>query len=229
MARNLILSGGVAHDYARTSPMLANTLREVGIESEVHEGLDIVESGGLAAFDMVTLNCVRWTCSQPQVSAQWREQWSFELSEQARRGLAEFFAQGKGLLALHCATICFDDWPAYRKILGAWWEWGHSGHAPFGKRCMQVHSGAHPVVADIEDFEIDDELYTNASVTDSIDPLIEAEWEEEMHPILWLREYGDARVCYNALGHGPEAFEHPTNRRLLQRGARWVLRELGGD
>jgi len=229
MARNLILSGGVAHDYRRTSPMLADVLREVGIKSEIRESFDIVESGGLAAFDMVTLNCVRWTCSQPQVSAEWREQWSFELSEATRSGLAEFFAQGKGLLALHCATICFDDWPEYRKILGAWWEWGRSGHAPSGEHVMQVRTGAHSVVADLEDFEIEDELYTSPRLTDSIDPLIEAEWEGEIHPILWLREYGGARVCYNALGHGPEAFEHPANQTLLQRGARWVLGELGGE
>ena len=226
MERNLILSGGVAHDYARTSPMLAGILDGVGIQSEIHEDLDVVEDGGLGAFDMLTLNCVRWTCSQPQVSAEWREQWSFELSEQARRGLAEFFAQGKGLLALHCATICFDDWPEYRRILGAWWEWGHSGHAPFGTHRMQVHAGAHPVVAGLEDFGIADELYTNPCVTDSVEPLIEARWHGARHPILWLREYGDARVCYNALGHGPEAFAHPVNQTLLCRGARWVLREL---
>ena len=41
--RNLILSGGVAHDYARTSPMLVATLSEVGIDSHIHESFAVVE------------------------------------------------------------------------------------------------------------------------------------------------------------------------------------------
>jgi len=224
--RNLILSGGVAHDYVRTSPMLSDVLAEIGIKSEIHEAFDIIEDGSLLKFDMLTLNCVRWTCSQKQVSSEWREKWRFELSEAARAGFKNFLAQRKGLLALHCATICFDDWDEYKKILGAWWEWGYSGHAPFQEYQMHVHSGVHATTEGISDFVITDELYTNPKVTDSIEPLIEAKWEGKTHPILWVREYGKARLCYNALGHGVEAFEHPSNRKLLQRGALWVTNRL---
>jgi len=226
MMRNLILSGGVAHDYARTSPLLADVLSEVGIESEIHEDFGVVEDGSLQKFDLITLNCVRWTCGQEQVSSEWREKWHFELSEGARRGFKDFLAQGKGLLALHCATICFDDWPEYRKILGAWWEWGHSGHAPHQEQYMHVHTDAHAITEGIDNFMIKDELYTNPKITDSIEPLIEAEWEGKTHPILWIRQYEKARVCYNALGHGVEAFQHPTNQKLLQRGALWVTNRL---
>ncbi len=224
MKRNLILSGGVAHDYARTSPMLADLLSEVGIRSEICEDVGVVEDGVLQEFDMLTLNCVWWTCRQPQVRPEWREEWAFELSEAARRGFLAFFAQGKGLLALHAATICFDDWPEFRRILGAWWEWGESGHSPFQAHSMQVCAEIHLITEGIQDFVIEDELYTHARVTDSISPLIEGEWEGKRHPMLWVREYGQARICYNALGHGPEAFEHPVNRVLLQRGAGWVMK-----
>jgi type 1 glutamine amidotransferase len=40
-----------------------------------------------------------------------------------------------------------------------------------------------------------------------------------------VRNYGKARICYNAMGHGVEAFEHPINQLLLQRGALWVLNQ----
>lgn len=218
--RNLILSGGVAHDYARTSPMLADLLREVGVESDIREDFGAVEDGSLMAYDMVTINCVRWTCDQ---TPDWRNEWHFDLSEAARRGFLDFFGAGNGLLALHCATICFDDWPEYREILGAWWDWGYSTHAPFGERAMRVNTGRHPIIEGIGDFTILDELYTDPRITDSVEPLIEADWDGRTHPMLWVRKYGSARVCYNALGHGPEAFEHPTNRMLLQRGALWTM------
>ena len=92
---------------------------------------------------------------------------------------------------------------------------------------MHVQTDAHPITEGIEDFDIVDELYTDPMISDSVAPLIEAEWEDTDHPILWVRWYGGARVCYNALGHGPEAFDHPANQTLLQRGALWVLGEIG--
>lgn len=226
MIRNLIMSGGVAHDYSNTSPILGELLREIGIESDIHEDFSVVEDGSLQAFEMLTLNCVRWTCEQ---TPDWREEWHFELSPAAREQLLKFFAGGGGLLALHAATICFDDWPEFRRILGAWWEWGHSGHSPFQDHTMQIGSPSHPITHGLTSFVIEDELYTNPRVFDSIEPLIHASWENTVQPMLWVREYGNARICYNAMGHGVEAFEHPANRILLQRGALWVLRQLGAD
>ena len=219
----MILSGGVAHDYGATSPILATALEEVGIESNIHEDFSAVEDGSLGDFDMLTLNCVRWTCDQ---TPNWRDEWHFELSSRARKELLSFFARGKGMLALHCATICFDDWPEYRKILGAWWDWNHSGHAPFQDHAICIRSTSHPITRDLEDFVIKDELYTNPRSYDPLEPLIDAPWEDTRHPVLWVRDYGKARICYNALGHGVEAFEHPVNRLLLQRAALWVLNKL---
>ena len=105
--RNLILSGGIAHDYAATSPMLASILSESGIDSEIRE-----------------------------------------------------------------------------------------------------------------DFTIMDELYTNPVTVDRVDPLMTADWEGETHPMLWVREYGNARVCYCAPGHGVETFENSVLRAILQRVVR---------
>ena len=206
--------------------MLADVLDAVGIQSEIHEDFTVVEDGSILDFDMLTLNCVRWTCSQSQVNPAWRKEWHFKLSEDARRGFLAFLAQGKGFLALHAATLCFDDWPEYRKILGGWWDWEQSGHAPFRRHAFSVHTGKHPITEGIRDFEIDDELYTSPVAVDSVCPLIEGEWEGKRHPVLWLHTYGPARICYNALGHGPEAFEHSPNRTLLQRGAQWVLNRV---
>jgi len=95
----------------------------------------VVESRGLLDYQMLTLNCVRWTReNSPGFGPEGR----FTLSEEARNGILDFLAHGRGLLALHCATICFDDWPEYRRILGAYWEWGVSGHAPTGMRASAI-------------------------------------------------------------------------------------------
>ena len=72
-------------------------------------------------------------------------------------------------------------------------------------------------------------VYANPRTCDSLEPLIDATWENMRHPILRTRDYDNARVCYNAMGHGVEAFEHPVNQVLLQRGALWVLGKLGAS
>jgi len=221
--RNLILSGGIAHDYAATSPILAKILSEVGIASEIREDFDLVESGHLSDFDLLTLNCVRWTCAQ---NPDFRDEWGFELSEKARMGFLDFCAQGKGLLAMHCATICFDDWPEYRNILGAWWKWDHSGHGLYQDHVMHVQDSTHPITKGIEDFTVMDELYTNPVIVDSVDPLMTADWEGKTHPMLWVREYGNARVCYCAPGHGVETFENSILQKIIQRSALWLTRKL---
>jgi len=223
LMQNLILSGGVAHDYAATSPMLADTLSQVGINSAIHEDFSVVEDRTLLYFDILTLNCVRWTCDQ---NPEWYDEWHFELSEDARKGFLDFLAQGKGLLALHCATICFDDWPEFRKILGAWWEWGYSGHGLYQEHVMHISNPTHPITAGLADFTLMDELYIDPKIVDTVDPLITAEWEGRTHPMLWVREYGQARVCYCAPGHGVETFENPVYQQLLQRCAQWVTRQF---
>lgn len=221
MTKNLILSGGPAHDYARTSPALAGIFAEVGIDSQIHEDLSIIESSSLQQFDMLTLNCARWTCGGISPDHEWFE-YRFELPEAAREELIRFFERGKGLLALHTATLCFDDWDEYARIIGATF----TGHGPFQDYRMQVHTDAHPITKGITDFVITDELYTDPKLTDSVQPLVESEWKDRMHPVLWVRNYRKARVCYIALGHGVEAFGNPSNQKLLQRGALWVADKL---
>ena len=219
---NLILSGGVAHDYVATSAIAADILDAVGIRSEVHEDFRLVESV-ILDFDIVTLNCARWTCRE---NPDWHAAWHFELSEGTRTALLAFLRQGGGLLALHAAPICFDDWPAYRQILGAWWEWGHSGHAPYGQHDIAVRTDKHPVVRGVNNFITKDEVYGFLRSADRIDALATTEWEGVNHPLLWVREYASGKVLYNALGHGVESFENPTFRLLLQRGALWAAGRL---
>ncbi len=220
----IILSGGPAHDYDLTSAELSRILEEVGIDSRIQADFGAIGEGVFRDCDMIALNCARWsTIGQSTSDPQIRDKWSFELSEKARNEFLRFFADGKGLLALHAATLCFDDWSEYARIVGATF----TGHAPYHQYySMHVCDRAHPITTGLDDFIIKDELYTNPSITDSVEPLIDSEWEGRRHPILWVRNYGAARICYNALGHDMESFENPTFRELVRRGALWVTRRL---
>jgi type 1 glutamine amidotransferase len=214
----LVLSGGVAHPYEATSGQLGKILAVAGFETTVTEDPDILASTDMKEFDLLVMNCVRWTCDQ---TPEWAEGWRYHIPQGNRDGILRHLESGKGLLTLHGATICFDDWPEFRKIMGAWWEWGSSGHAPYGQHEMKV-KGKHPIVEGIPDFVISDELYTDPQILETIDPLITAEWDGREHPILWVRNYGGGRVCYCALGHDEKSFENEWFRKIIQRGAIWA-------
>ena len=223
--RAIILSGGPAHDYPATSRMLAEILGEAQTACEVTERFDALEDGSARGLDLLVLNCARWTCSQ---TPDWREQWAFHLSEEARRGIVGHLAAGRGILALHCATICFDDWPLWREILGAWWDWGHSGHAPYQEHPMRITEPRSPITEGLDDFDVMDELYTRPRTRDSLEPLMVAEWEGQDHPMLWTRRWGAGRICYLAPGHGVETFANLRYRALLQRCALWAAGPASG-
>ena len=214
----LILSGGVAHDYAVTSPMLATILQHGGITAEITERLHDLTEARLHDFDVLILNCVRW-------SAEWSDgpDGVYRFGDDARRNVIDFLESGKGLVALHAATINFDDWPAYRDILGGCWEWEHAGHGPYQPGwMMHIVDRAHPITQGIDDFEIHDELYHTLTLTRHVHTLMTTLWNGKLHPMAWTTSYGPARIHYNALGHGLETFRHPSFQQMLKQGVLWA-------
>ena len=70
-------------------------------------------------------------------------------------------------------------------------------------------------MADVENFEVDDEIYMSAW-DPSIHVLASATWSEKQHPMAWTQPYGEGRVFYTTLGHGPGTFERPMMQKLMQ-------------
>ena len=217
-SRILILSGGVAHDYATTTRLLAELLSEEGMTVETTDRLADLARPDLDDFDALLLNCVRW-------STEWEPgpDGPYRLGERERDAVLKFLSQGKGLMALHAACICFDDWPEYREILGGYWEWKVSGHGPYQPGWeMAVVEDAHPITQGVTDFSIHDEPYHTLTLTRPVQVLMTTSGEAHPQPMAWVTDYHGARVHFNALGHGPETFQSEPFQRLLFQGARWV-------
>ncbi len=217
--RNLILSGGTHHPYEVTSAMLADILKEVDIESEITEDFSILADPRLNEFDVITMNCA---CYTYVISPGW-EEWVFEITSEMEKGLLNFLRAGKGLMALHAATICFDNWPEFQQILGGYWDREKSAHGPLqaGYR-MHIVDRCHPITKGIEDFEIFDELYHTQTIVRQVHTLMTALWEGKLQPMAWVTSYEKARVYYNALGHDEKAFECKPYQKMLQQGIEWV-------
>lgn len=220
MRRNLLLSGGVAHDFPATSARLASLLAEAEIESVVCD--DPVEGlRHVGEFDLVTVNMLRWRMEVARYR-HLKETWAISLPAESRAALEGHVRGGGGLLGLHSASICFDDWPEWRSVLGGVWDWECSGHPPLGTVSVQV-GAPHPIVEGIEEFAIEDEVYGDLTKEPDVTGLLTSRRAGVDHPLLWARTVDKGRVVYDALGHHVASYDVPEHRLVVQRAALWAL------
>ena len=230
MSRHLVLSGGPGHDFAATTAALIEVAGAVGLESTVVDdpaqlfaALCDAEAVGADAWDLVTVNALRWRMEQPQYAEQ-RDRFSCDLDAADAALLERHVTSGGGLVALHTAVICFDADPAWHRLLGASWRWDHSWHPPVGDALVEVTAAGrrHPITAGISSFTVPDEVYACLDRVADLEPLLTASHHGRAHPVLWARRVGPGRVVTDLLGHGEESLRDREHRTVLARALAWA-------
>ncbi|HEX5947371.1 MAG TPA: ThuA domain-containing protein, partial [Acidimicrobiales bacterium] len=192
-AHALVLTGG-PHPFAQTTPRLVDLLAETGVASTVVADPDAAAAHVATAGPgtLLVLNTLRWRMRADRYAPQ-RDAHAYATSPALRRTFAAHVAGGGALLALHAAPICFDDWPGWRDVVGAAWDWDRSRHPPLGEVHVRVR-GPHPLVDGIDDFTIQDEAYGFMDLADDVEALATARHGDADHPLLWARRVGAGRV-----------------------------------
>ena len=221
--KGVILSGGIFHPFAETSAALADLLAAEGIVCTVTE--DVAEAiDALAHVDLFAVNALRWTMTQHEKYAPHRARWAMELTAGQQAAIDGFVQRGRGLLALHTATICFDAWPGWRVLLGGGWQWGASHHPPPEPADVAVLPG-HAITRGLTDFCLTDEIYHALSPGPDCNVLAQAASRTQPagpQPLAWCRSHGAGRVFVDALGHDAASLAVPGHGALLRRAARWL-------
>lgn len=222
-----LISGGIYHEFQAGSALLAREFVALGFETIVFDDPEAALAALAAGLrcDLLTINALRFTMRQHEKYAPLRAKWAFQLSASGRDALAGYVRGGGALLGLHTASICFDGWEEWPRILGASWVWGRSFHAPAGEVEVQCLDAVDPITHGIADFRLVDEVYRDLEIGADSQALIRARClgEEGYHPVFWAHRYGEGRVIYDALGHGPESLGHATHLEGLRRAARWLV------
>jgi hypothetical protein len=226
VSRNLIITGGVFHPFDDSAPALAEILaQDAGIESttttDVSQGLAAIARG---EYDLLTVYALRWPMEAEKFAAD-RAKWGHRLTDADKAAVEGHLRAGRGIFAVHTASICFEDWPRWGEIVGARWIWGRSFHPPYGQVNARIEGASSPLTAGLESFEINDEAYGNMDVQPDVTPLlsVNAQGQKEWWPGLWTRQVSGGRVAYDALGHDRGSLRHPTHRRIVARAALWAL------
>lgn len=225
MTRVLLLTGGSphAHDFDAIGDALAEVLTE--------HGNDVIRAGHPdAAADMLVGGDIDvlvvhglWWRMLDDVYEPWRE-FAYSTPPSTRAAFDGFVRRGGGLVALHTAPICFDDWPGWGDVVGGSWRWGASSHPPLGPVSARIITD-HPVVDGLAPtIELVDEVYGDLDVRDGVEPLAVARRTEQdaEQPVVWTYCWGDGRVVFDGFGHDPASIAHADNAAMIIQAIDWV-------
>lgn len=144
------------------------------------------------------------------------------------------FAKGTGLVVLHHALGSYQGWPEYEELIGGQYREPNPAQPgsvtdTVGRKHdeeipVTIVATNHPVTAGLKDFTIHDEIYWGYRVRPEVTPLISTTHPKSGKPLGWAHTHGKSRVVYLQLGHGAEAFNHASYRRLLAQSIRWTAR-----
>lgn len=227
--RALLLSGAARyadpwHPFARTSAAIADVLAGEGFEVELRDDVDAALAGLVgSAPDLLVVNVGDPNGPRPDGTP---GEPDAALDALSRAGLLAHLEAGRPLLGLHVSSTSFRFVPEWERILGGVWVRGTTMHPEYGRAHIHVDTDAHPIVAGIHDFDVDDERYSWMRVDPGVRGLVWQEHEGVRHPLLWTHRFGTAPVVYDALGHDERSYESGPRRELLARSARWLLGRL---
>ncbi len=202
LTKVLIMVGGRWHPWELFGEVIANVLASRG-GCEVTVTEDREAFCDLAGFDVVMIYTQGGNLTAGQ-----------------EKGLMDFVSAGGGLVGVHGATASFKENAGYMEMIGTKFV-GHGESAEIAIEHSDDYEDITPRLA--KTWTIYNELYNLEVQTDA--PLRAFQfgwWEAERKMLGYVRNYGDGRVFYTALGHGGPAINHPEFQDLLLKAVRYV-------
>ena len=207
--RLLLGLGGAYHDFEGFAASVRPLLESAGYS--VHATHDLKALEGLqGSFDIVGL----YTCLGGQNHG---EELATQLNENQIVALGKWVRSGGALFAIHGATVTGQTSSEMRALIGGTFI----THPPQCSFMVYPLRNGHPLTQGVGPLTIFDELYTH-DYDLSIQIHLVAVHGGFAFPIAWSKRQGLGRVSYLALGHGPEAWQHPGFQNLVLKHVGWL-------
>jgi uncharacterized protein len=218
VAEVLIISGAGDysdpwHRFGDTSLRLAEIIAGLGHQVTVSDAVEqaLAEPG---EPDLIVVNIGNPREARPQSRI-----------HAAERGLGRHLQRGGALLGIHVSATSMTTMSTWSTMLGGHWVRNRTMHPKQDLFSVVVHSDAHPIVRGLTDFTVFDERYSYLHTNPDITVMCEQVTDGRLHPIVWARESGLARVVYDGLGHDTRSYESAGHVRLLRRTVGWLLQD----
>jgi len=154
-----------------------------------------------------------------------------KISPKRRKNFVSLLNKGVGLVALHHSIASFQQWPEYRKIIGARYFLSDvvEGDTTYKRSkfkndvtfTINVDNKKHPITRALDDFTAHDETYKGYLVDPDNLLLLSTNEPSNNKSICWTRKYGNSKVVYIQLGHGSQAYNNENYRTLVANAIKW--------
>jgi type 1 glutamine amidotransferase len=220
-AKVLLLSGGQRehHGYRDQAFYLAGLLEDTKkIEVTIVEDAALLETPALKKYDVLVVLADR---RDPE----------FKFTKAQQEALLAYVRDGHGYVSIHGADNAAPDWvPEWRDMLGG--VFSHIGQPDSktkkGIYAIKVVDTSHPIMRDVSNFSLADELYYHLQMRPGVEPLATTEFDGQAWPVAWARTYGQGRVFHTPLGHrsfGPnqdDPLRNPNLAKMVLQGVAWA-------
>ncbi len=155
-----------------------------------------------------------------------------DLTDAQERSLLSAVEAGTGVAAWHGAAASFRSSLQYHFMLG-----GDFIEHPGGEGYPQpyevtITDDSHEVTAGVNSFKVASEQYymhvnpNNNVLAETVFTNEHLPWlDGHVMPQAWVREWGQGRVFYHAIGHDLDNLADPDVRRLTKQGISWAARK----
>lgn len=160
------------------------------------------------------------------------------VEKRLRKSLMDYVAHGGGLVACHFAIGANPQWPEFHQLLGAKFT-GHPWNEEVG---VSNEEPGSPLLAAFggKGFRVADEIYqfgepysrNKVRVLLSLDTKttnMSVKWIDRKDgdfALAWVKQHGDGRVFYCALGHRTEIWWNPAILRFYLDGIQFAVGDL---
>lgn len=218
-------SAGFRHDSIRTSleTMRAIAARDSRLSIDATEDVSRINAASLRDYDAVFF----FTSGE------------LPLSDAQKRDLLDFVRSGKGFGGAHSATDTLYSWPEYGDLIGGVFD----GHPWVHEATVDVEDPDHPAMRHLPlSFRYAEEFYQFRAFSrdrvrvlmtlnaNSIDTAKEGvNRTDRDFALTWVRNYGQGRVFYTALGHLDETWRDERFVETIRNALLWITGEVDGD
>lgn len=195
-------------------------------------------------FDAIVLNNSSGAWITPTADDMQREEFKRHGNTPAavekvlRKSLLDYVRSGRGIAGIHYAIGANRHWPEFQELFGARYH-GHPWNEEVG---IKLDEPDHPLVAAFQgmDFRIADEIYQfrdpysreHLRVLLSLDTArtnMDVQWIHRTDgdfALAWVKQYGQGRLFYTALGHRTEIYWDPRILEFFLDGIQFATGDL---
>jgi type 1 glutamine amidotransferase len=204
--RMQLITGGSWHDFAEFHRVMVPKFKAAGYK--VNSSSDAQLPSELDSNDCDVL--LLFTCLDDHTE--------LTHTDAEIETLARWISSGGRLLALHssiCATI---KYPRLQQVIGGTFI----SHPPVKPFLVHPPSKSLSVVFPMNPFTINDEIYYLQTNSD-VEVVLLGIDNEHKNPLAWVRNHGQGRVAYLALGHDIGVWDSGEYDQLIFRLLEWLL------